>query len=266
MFRQFRILILLWVLLLVAVSGWLTKMRATDWREPLHVAVYPINGDGSDRAGSYIEQLTAGSFEPIEGYLAEQAADYGVGLRDVVDIDLAPQVQTIPPAAPQGGGWWQVGAWSLQLRYWAWRNDPYDGPTPDIKLYVLYFDPDQNPRLAHSLGLQKTMTGVINAFADRRMEGSNQVVMTHELLHTLGATDKYDPASNQPTFPFGYAEPDLQPRFPQRYAEIMGGRIPRSPVEAEIPRSLRETRIGPATAQEINWARALSEAVGTDNH
>lgn len=266
MFRRFRILILLWVLLLVAVSGWLTELRATDWREPLHVVIYPINGDDSARADRYIEQLTAVSFEPIEEYLAMQAADYGVALHDVIDIDLAPRVPTIPPVAPQGGSWWQVGAWSLRLRYWAWRNDPYDGPSPDIKLYVLYFDPDRNPRLAHSLGLQKTMTGVINAFADRRMEGSNQVIMTHELLHTLGATDKYDPASNQPLYPIGYAEPDRQPRFPQRYAEIMGGRIPRSPVEAEIPRSLRATRVGPVTAQEINWAGASPEAIGDDNH
>jgi hypothetical protein len=260
MFRQLRILILLWILLLLAASAWLTKVRATDWNEPLYVVVYPINGDGSEASANHIAQLTADSFGPIEDYMAAQAARYGVPLADVLDIDLAPELATAPPAPPVAGRWWQVVAWSLRLRYWAWRNGSHQGPAPDIKLYVSYFDPAQHPRLAHSLGLQKGMIGVINAFANPQLQGSNQVVMTHELLHTLGATDKYDPMTNQPIYPIGYAEPDRQPRFPQSRAEIMGGRIPLSASEAEIPRSLRQTMIGPATAAEIRWIAAEAAA------
>ena len=29
------------------------------------------------------------------------------------------------------------------------------------------------------------------------MDGANDVVIAHELLHTLGATDKYDPATTR---------------------------------------------------------------------
>ena len=46
-------------------------------------------------------------------------------------------------------------------------------------------------------------------------------------------------------------EPDREPRFPQRYAEIMGGRIALSADEAIIPQSLKYVVIGEQTAREI---------------
>ncbi|MEM7251210.1 MAG: hypothetical protein AAF493_07305, partial [Pseudomonadota bacterium] len=107
----------------------------------------------------------------------------------------------------------------------------------------------------HSSGLQKGQIGIVHAFASKGMHKSNLVVATHELLHTLGATDKYDPATNLPQFPDGFADPSRQPRFPQRHAELMGGRIPISDTEATIPKSLRTVMIGPKTAAEINWRR-----------
>ncbi len=81
----------------------------------------------------------------------------------------------------------------------------------------------------------------------------NNVVIAHELLHTVGATDKYSPADNLPLFPIGYADPDRQPLYPQSMAEIMGGRIPVSETQAVIPKSLVQAMIGPQTALEINW-------------
>ena len=60
-----------------------------------------------------------------------------------------------------------------------------------------------------------------NAFGSADNEGGNNVVIAHELLHTFGATDKYDPADNMPRHPDGFAEPDARPLFPQRLAEII---------------------------------------------
>jgi len=77
------------------------------------------------------------------------------------------------------------------------------------------------------------------------------VVIAHEFLHTLGATDKYDRASAQPLAPDGLAEPDRSPLYPQKKAEIMGGRIPRTEDDAVVPQSLKYVVIGPLTAQEI---------------
>lgn len=99
------------------------------------------------------------------------------------------------------------------------------------------------------------MLGAVNAFASADQHGANGVVIAHEILHTLGATDKYDPATNHPRLPEGYAEPDAQPLHPQRRAEVMGGRIAVSPTKSEMPASLKQAVIGAATAREIGWVR-----------
>ena len=95
------------------------------------------------------------------------------------------------------------------------------------------------------------MVGIVNAFASRRHRGANKVIISHEFLHTLGASDKYSPGTGHPIGPDGLAEPDRQPLYPQRYAEIMGGRIALAADDAIIPKSLRYTVIGPQTASEI---------------
>jgi hypothetical protein len=122
-------------------------------------------------------------------------------------------------------------------------------------LFVLYHDPVLHPVLPHSVGLQKGLFGIVNAFADPRADGMNQTVCAHELLHTLGATDKYRLTDNQPQHPQGFAEPQRQPLYPQTFAELMGGRIPRSATESDIPHSLDQVLIGPQTATEIGWKR-----------
>jgi hypothetical protein len=99
------------------------------------------------------------------------------------------------------------------------------------------------------------MLGIVNVFASADQEGSNAVVIAHELLHTFGATDKYDSGTNGPSFPDGYAEPDARPLHPQRRAEIMAGRIPITETHSEIPRNLKRVVIGEKTAREINWVK-----------
>jgi hypothetical protein len=145
--------------------------------------------------------------------------------------------------------------WSLEFRFWAWRHDTHKGPQPDVRLFVVYFDPAKSQTLTHSTGLQKGMLGIVNAFASADQEATNAVVIAHELLHTFGASDKYDPRTNAPSFPDGYADPDARPRYPQRQAEIMGGRIPVTETHSEIPRNLKRVVIGDKTAREINWVR-----------
>jgi hypothetical protein len=168
---------------------------------------------------------------------------------------FAPRVDSVPPAPPTAAGRIEAVLWSLQMRFWAWRNDAYAGPRPHVRLFVLYFDPEQRQRLSHSVGLQKGMLGRVNAFAGDAMTETNNVIIAHELLHTLGATDKYDPSGNRPQYPDGYAEPRREPLYPQSFAEIMAGRIPLDRTRAEIPRTLNDTLIGAATAREISWQK-----------
>lgn len=252
--RAIRIALLLLVLATVAQETWLARSRATAWHDPLRVTVYPLNGDGSPAAASYIKGLTPETFAPIEHFFEEETRRHGLQIHRPMRLTLAPPVAALPPPPPQPGSAFDAVVWSLKMRWWAWREGGGPkGDNPQVRLYVKFFDPERNPRLAHSVGLDRGMIGVVNAFATPAMAGSNNVVITHELLHTLGATDKYDPATNQPRYPDGYAEP--QRGLPQEFAEIMAGRIPRSATQADIPESLEQTLIGPATAAEIGWRK-----------
>ena len=97
------------------------------------------------------------------------------------------------------------------------------------------------------------MIGVVYGFAAPHMSESNNFVIAHEIMHTVGASDKYDSKSGQPIYPDGYAQPNLKPRYPQLKAEIMGGRIPLGEKDAQIPRSLKQVVVGQQTAIELDW-------------
>lgn len=252
-FRQLRILTLLIILLLVAGGTWLTQLRSTDWDRPLTVAIHPINGDGSIRSRDYIAGLSLESFQDIDAFFADEAEQYNLPLKRPVELVMGPVLAELPPEPPKDRNILGVMWWSLKIRYWVWGVDRDFGPPADIRMFVLFNDPEANPRLAHSLGLQKGLLGVVHAFASWRDAGGNSMVIAHELLHTLGATDKYDLQTNQPIFPAGYAEPDKSSLFPQQFAEIMAGRIPLSKTQAEQPKSLGSVIVGEYTASEIRW-------------
>jgi hypothetical protein len=252
-FRKLRIAILLIILVVVSLDSWLAVQRSTSWDNPLWVVVYPINAENSAEVAEYISSLRSDDFSSIENYFVTQAKRYGLTLKDPVALRLGPSVQEIPPLPPANGSILKVMWWSLKLRYWSMAVDQYDGPRPDIRVFVLYHKAEKNKHLAHSTGLQKGMVSVVHAFADVRLAARNNVVIAHEMMHTLGATDKYDLLSGQPLFPAGYAEPDRQPLLPQRYGEIMGAYIPQTETKWSMPESLARTLVGDKTATEIGW-------------
>jgi len=253
MFKKIRIGILLLILAIVAGNAWLTGLRTTDWDIPLEMVVYPVNGDGSDVTADYISSLDRDVFQPIANFLGWEGEDYQLTVAEPLTVELSAEVDSLPPPAPFGGSRLQVMLWSLKMRWWAWRVDNYDGPG-NIKVFVVYYDPANHKELGHSLGLKEGLLCMVKAFASRNLAPRNNVIIAHELLHTLGATDKYDPATGMPLFPAGYGDPEQQPLYPQTRGEIMGGLIPRSETEGQMPSGLRYARIGPDTAAEIGWS------------
>jgi len=247
-----RKLSLFLLLIFVALGSYLSRVNATNWEDTLWVAVYPINGDGSDVAERYIDTLTADQFVDIEEFIIDEAQRFAIPLEKPLRIDVGQAIDEQPPLPPTTQSRVDIVLWSLQFRYWASRaTSSQTGPTPDVRIFLRFFNPATSPALSHSVGLQEGMLGIVNGYADSRMEGSNSFVVLHEVFHTLGATDKYA-INNQPVFPEGYAEPELRPLHPQRYAELMGGRIVLNENAAEIPKNLRQARIGQASAAEIN--------------
>ena len=253
MFRKIRIVILLLILASVALSAWRTTKGAHNWRSNQFVGLYPINADGSPVTTAYLKILDQDAFLPIQKYMTEEMQRHGLNLPRALTVQLEPEIKILPPPMPANASWWQNARWSLEIRWWAWRNTPKSAPMPEVRLYLLYHDPDQTAHGLHSVGLSKGRIGIVNLYAARHMEGSNQVVTTHEMLHTFGASDKYDLNSLQPIPPQGLAHPARSPLYPQEFAEIMAGRIARSANQAEMPRSLWQTLIGAQTAQEIGW-------------
>ncbi len=254
MFKKLRIAFLLYILLMVAAGQWLTRAGATDWDEPLWVELWLIDADGDPDTRAFIHGLDATAFDAIERFFSEQAATYGVAQARPFRIELAGELDRPMPAPPPAPGWFGVARWSLAMRWFTFRLGlGSNRPTPDIRVFARYHTATAQPVLDNSVALRKNMLAIANVFAARNMRGSNQVVIAHELLHTLGATDKYNPATNLPLLPLGVAEPHRKPLLPQRTAELMAGRIPIDPATAEIPASLQQVTIGPITAWEIGW-------------
>jgi hypothetical protein len=251
-FKRLRILFLLLVLLMVSLVTWQDRYRSTRWREPLFVAVYPIAADDSPVTRAYLEALDAEGFESIDEFFMREARRYHLRIEEPVKTRLRSELKERPPRRTDGGIL-ATAFWSLRLRYWAWRVSGNAREPEDIRMFVLFHDSTLTPVVPHSLGLTKGLIGVVYAFASPAMSGANDVVIAHELLHTLGASDKYNPVTDAPRFPDGYGDPQQIPMYPQLTAEVMAGRRMLSATHWEQAQSLDETVIGPSTALEIRW-------------
>jgi hypothetical protein len=252
-FRMLRILILLLVLLVVALTTWQDRYRSTRWHVPLYVAIYPIAADESPVTRAYVGALEAEGFKPIDRFFAREAARYHLATDEPIRTRLRGELQARPPQRAPGAGVLATALWSLRLRYWAWRVSGHAHEPEDIRMFVLFHDPALTSTVPHSLGLTKGLIGVVYAFAAPEMNGENNVVIAHELLHTVGATDKYDPVTDAPRFPEGYGDPAQTPLYPQATAELMAGRRATAPDKAQQALSLNEVVIGRVTALEIRW-------------
>ncbi|SEQ54109.1 hypothetical protein SAMN03080615_01918 [Amphritea atlantica] len=252
-FRSLRIILLLVILFVVAMNTWLSSARIQSWNRPVWVVLYPINADGRADTQAYINALSAEHFDDIEQFLQRESARYHVGLSPVAEFHLAPVLTAQPPEVEIDASLFERVFWSLHMRWWSWRNDNWNGPEPDVRIYLRYFSPREHLQLSHSLGLQKGMIGLVNGFASVDYMGTNNFVIAHELMHTFGASDKYSLETNEPLFPDGYADPQQSPLLPQTRAEVMAGRIKVSPGWLLMPKNLNDVVVGALTAKEIGW-------------
>ncbi|MBR7801274.1 hypothetical protein [Undibacterium fentianense] len=254
MFKRLRIGILLFVLAAVSFSAYRAKVSSVEWKYTLVVNVFPINGDGSRLSEEYIRQLDGGEFRSIEEFMRRSAEHYGKSDHGLIEIRLRAAIAHRPPPPPEEANVLQVIWWSLKFRWWAYRHAKTTGPGTQVRLFLQYYDP-QLVKVHRSTALREGLIGQVNVFANPDMREKNNVIVAHEFLHTLGASDKYDLQNDFPRFPDGYAEPDRQPLHPQQWAEIMGGRIPLTEYDAIIPAHLNKVIIGPMTAREINFVQ-----------
>jgi len=259
-FKLMRVVLLLSVLFVILVSTWMTEKRMSAWERPILVTIYPIVADDTPATRKFVDRLDVRAFEEINRFMAEQSGPYGFTVTPAFRFQVARSSEELPPPVPSQFEPAAIGWWSLKMRWWAWMRDLDDNlVSPDIQMFVLYHSLNSNHEMSISVGMRKGRYGLVKAYAMDSMNANNLIIFTHEMLHVLGATDKYVLTSGEPIFPGGYADPDRRPLFPQLRAEIMGGRIPVNAFSSTTPDSLDQCKIGRQTAEEIGFFAKLNK-------
>jgi hypothetical protein len=257
MFKLIRITGLLLILFAVAVYTKNQKLHSRNWARPLQVIVYPMNGDDNNPlVDRYIRQLDDSVFSDIDVFFQRESKKYQLVTEYPTVTHLGHVLTEHPPAEPTlNSGMLSIVWWGLKFRYWAFTHTPDSKNKAQQVLVFLYYHQDTPNRvLQHSLGLNKGLLTVVHAFASTEQAAQNNIIIAHEILHTVGATDKYN-AQGEPIFPIGYAEPNKQPLYPQSQAEIMSAHIPLSNTESRMAENLSQCLVGQQTAVEINWLK-----------
>jgi hypothetical protein len=255
MWKVIRITVLLLVLFIVASQALLDRFSTTGWQRTVYAGAFPVAADDSPVTARYLAQLDQSKINAVSGFLNAEAKRHGVGLSEPIVLQLYAALPKAPPALERDTGVLTRIVWSLRLRYFRHQSMAAVSPRPKIVLFLLYHDPARAQALPHSVGLQRGLSAVVHLFASPAQEAQNQIVIAHELLHTFGAKDAYDPRTGQPQVPRGLADPQRVPLYPQQQAEIMAGKMPLNANESRLPDGLDEERVGPETAREIGWSK-----------
>lgn len=251
-FRSLRLSVLLGLLLFTVLYTTHQLLYSRSWQTPLDVVIYPINADQQASTQHYISNLSQRHFHGIEKWFTQEAKRYRLPNTVPIKLSLGEQVPVLPPVLPDLDHPLYNMLWGVHFRWWAFRNTPdKHSNLSRVRVFVLYHSQTEG-HLPYSLGFQKGLFGLVNAYAFSKQNRQNNVVIAHEVLHTVGAKDKYQ-ADGNPIYPQGYASPRQNPLYPQQRAEIMAARIPLSATQSQTVRSLQNTVINPQTAQEINW-------------
>jgi hypothetical protein len=252
-FRNLRIFTLLVILAVTAFYTSHQYVFTRNWSKTLKVVVFPINGDAHPATSRYIKALQVKNFMSINQWAYKQAKHYNLPVDRPFEMLLGQTVTVLPPQLPKNSSLISVLFWGLKIRWWAFNNTPDNESNLErIRMFVVYQQGEKGKALPHSLGLQKGLMGVVYAYAQNKQNKQNNIVIAHELLHTVGASDKYD-ATGLPIYPEGYAQAKRQPLYPQRKAEIMAGHIPSSKNKSKMAPSLKRVVVNHFTAGEINW-------------
>jgi hypothetical protein len=268
--QRARMFVLLCVFGVVAVWGFGRQARREarrSWGRPLHVAVVLLCPEPLDEPVVQAFRQAAGSatrFVQIER--ARYASDVLLA-RGTAPFDRGPPIyfhvlgpiapETMPATPAPGSSLWSELAQHLALLRTLRAIDRQVGLASeryDERMYVhaRRAQPGRAARFVEGVGEAGGEVGVVSVDLDVSMVQAAWTAVIHEVLHTLGASDKYD-ASGRALYPDGFAEPARVPPYPQRLAEIMVGEIPLAPDRGKLPLTLDQVRVGASTAREIGW-------------
>ncbi len=258
-FFLIRVAVLLTILfgvVVYALRDVASREARTDWTRSVRVAIVlvarepleeEIGPRARERASVLADKLTSQKRRYREGGPAPFAFTVFGPVSDTGSI----------PEPPADDGLIAAARYSWELSRFTSRIDKaagVDGSAFDSRIYVLATRPTNSERKviegASQLGGR---IGVVRVELDSTMVDLALFVSTHELFHTLGASDRYDLASGQPLVPEGLPEPEQRPLFPQRLAEVMARHRATTPIASVPPKTLQELFVGEVTARELRW-------------
>jgi hypothetical protein len=268
-----RVGILLAVLAAFAVKLLLVRRaeaRVPDWVETERVAVVILTPPHlDDAARDHVERLcrfaqvgdSSSTLIALEHWFELEHARYAAprpGWKPVRFITQGPfEVETTPPPPPRAGA--QLGTvdrYEATRSFLGWYEARLAEHAPaalNVMFVTFYGEAEAAAyRGVHSVSDRRSRRGFV--FAPLSGAGRDLAVINvgHELLHLFGATDKYE--GETCVYPQGWVEPFAEPRYPQRFAEVMAQGIPQEQGMKEGSLDLFESmRVGVETAREIGW-------------
>lgn len=256
-FFAWRVSVLLAVLAAVLVWGGLDlrqRLARNAWTRPLSVALVL----GRRGALSKDEVRTLVSRVPVlQARLRAEFGRYRSAGHAPVELRLFGPVEVgSGPPAIDADGLLARALSSRRLSDYLAPIDAVAGLNPgdyDSCIYLLA-SPPSGARSPTVEGIAEAggRRGVVEVELGPGMADFALVVAAHELMHTVGASDKYD-RGGQPIYPDGFAEPDREPRYPQPRFELMAHGRPIATGRSEAAAGLERLAVGGATAREIGW-------------
>lgn len=262
LFFRIRVAVLLgilFVVVLVAIRDFRSRQARKDWKTTLDVAVVLLRaGAVDDEAVDAVRARAPSLAGRLEGEMRRYRHPSG-GVRPFAFHVLGPVDLPSPAPEPSGEGIVDLVRHSWAMNRWLADVDPRAGVEADrydTRIYVIVRKPASDERsFIEGRSEENGRIGVVNVELDTSMADLLLVVTAHELMHTLGATDRYD-SMGRTVIPAGLPEPDRVPLYPQRFAEIMARNRVLAPGREAVPESIDELAVGARTADEIGWTAA----------
>lgn len=265
-FFRVRVGILLFVLFVVvlwAIRDVRSRRERTSWERTLDVAVILVHVEGTLGPEPAAVEAMRARAEALEARLERELSRYRPGVVKPFRFRILGPVDVAAPAPlPLEDGLIDLAKHAWAVRQWTADVDPRVPVVPehyDTRIYVTVRKATSNESaFVEGHSEQGGRLGFVDVDLDEAMADLALFVVAHELLHTLGATDKYD-AAGRARFPDGFVDPSATPLYPQRGAEVMARNRPLAPGVERVPDTLDELGIGPATAAEIRAADGDSQ-------
>jgi hypothetical protein len=229
------------------------RQARTAWHRSVNVALVlverePINPGTILLLNQRVRALQRRLASEYRRYGGRDFTPFSFEVTGPVKVDQAP---------PQAHGQGLLGLFTETYERWRWTRDidaraGVERGAYDARIYLVMKPAKGGLAFVEGESEYGGRVGVAQADIDPEMIDFALIVAAHELMHTLGASDKYD-AEGRAVFPGGFAEPERLPLYPQPGAEIMARNLPLAPSSERPPNTLDELFVGDATAREVGW-------------